>query len=36
MTVRKAISVLTEAKEIFICRNDNLRPFDKNDAFPLW
>lgn len=31
MTVREAVKVLTEAKTLFICWNDNLRAFDPTD-----
>lgn len=31
MTVREAVKVLTEAKRLFICWNDNLMAFDPED-----
>lgn len=32
MKVKEAISVLTEAKKLYLCWNDNLRIFDPTDA----
>lgn len=31
MTVREAVKVLTQAKQLFICWNENLRAFDPTD-----
>lgn len=31
MTVRDAVGILTQAKALFICWNDNLRAFDATD-----